>query len=278
MSSLENGIRILQCFSAERSELRVSEVAEHLGLPKSTVSRLMKTLAESGLIEPDPKRRGYGPGILAFELGNYFQKRLKLLDLVDEALSRLVDEYHATGYIGVLNGADIVLIRVRQGSYPVRLVLEPGYRGQAFATTIGRVLMARLPDAEVRALHPDPLSHPEAEYETDIDSLLSDLANIRRDGVAATFNTNFSGFCAIGCAVESADEPQAVAFSLSFPTSAADDEIIKRMKKSMLVEACEIGRRVKDKYWQEFRSVPEFDSKIVAVDGTRYTGRIGSIP
>lgn len=277
MSSLENGIRILQCFSADQVELRVSDVAQSLSLPKSTVSRLMKAMGDAGLLERDPKRRSYGPGVLAFQLGNLYQKQLKVLDLVDEALVRLVDEFHATGYVSVLKGNEIVLIRVRQGSYPVRLILETGYRGQAFATSVGRAPLARLSDEEVRQLHPGPLSHPEAHFETDIDTLIADLHGIRGEGVAETFDTNFTGFGAIGAAIESQSERQAVAFALSFPTSAVNKERIGKMKMRVLAAARYIGRRTGDPYWNAFDRNPDFMQDMLEVNARNHAKRLGSV-
>ena len=277
MSSLENGIRILQCFSTNQVELRVSDVAQSLSLPKSTVSRLMKSMGEAGLLERDPKRRSYGPGILAFQLGNLYQKQIKVLDLIDEALIRLVDEFHATGYTSVLKGNEIVIIRVRQGSYPVRLILETGYRGQAFATSVGRALLARLPDDEVRRLHPDPLRHPEAHLETDIETLIADLNRIRGEGVAETLDTNFTGFGAIAAAIESENERQAVAFSLSFPTSAVSKERIEKMNKRVFEVARDIGRRTNDPYWTAFDRDPEMLREAAGASTKNHAKRFGSV-
>ena len=57
MSSLTSGIDILQCFASERPELRVSDVARRLNMPKSTVTRLLKEMLHHGLVEQDRKTR-----------------------------------------------------------------------------------------------------------------------------------------------------------------------------------------------------------------------------
>ena len=115
MSSLTTAIDILHRFSLERPEIRVSDIARGLEIPKSTVSRLLKEMVRHGLVEQDPNTRRYRPGPLAFRLGSLYQAHFKILDLVEAAVERLVGQFGLTGYIGVLDGADVVILRVRQG-------------------------------------------------------------------------------------------------------------------------------------------------------------------
>lgn len=248
MSSLSNATDLLNCFSAETPELRVSSVARQLGLPKSTVTRLFKEMLRHGLVEQDVDSRAYRPGPLAFRLGGLYQAHLGILDLVEAAVGQLVTEFGLTGYIGVLDRADLVILRVRQGWYPVRIVLEAGYRLPAFTTAIGRALLARLRDAQVTALHP-PLMHLNATGLTlTIDELLRDLAETRRVGWVEAANFTFSGFGAIGVSVERPGQ-QALAFCLSFPTNelfgARRGEMIERLVES----ASAIGARIDDRFW-----------------------------
>ena len=250
MSSLGSALDILRCFSAVAPDLGVTEVAGLLGMPKSSVSRLMKTMGEAGLLEQDDSRRTYRPGVLAFELGNLYQRHLKVLDLVDQSLKALVDSTGLTGYVGVLNEADIILIQVRQGTYPVRLVLEKGYRVPAFVTAMGLALLARLADDEIAALYPSVPHYGETNLTKSFDELIADIRRVRKRGFAQVAGTTFSGFSAIAVAVESSAEMQRLGFSLSFPnaalTRARKDEVAIRM----IEVARQIGARTGDAYWK----------------------------
>ncbi len=192
------------------------------------------------------------PGVLAFQLGNLYQRHLKVLDLIDAALKELVEESGLTGYVGVLNGTDVVIIQVRQGTYPVRLVLEKGYRVPAFVTAIGLALLARLTDEELRRMHPAELRYDETDLTSDIETLLADVRRVRETGFAAVSGTTFVGFGAVGVAVQGRAEMQPMAFSLSFPQMAlsqADRDAMARR----LVETCrQIGIQTGDEYWSRF--------------------------
>ena len=69
MSALTNAIDILRCFSTSRPDLSFADVQVLTGKPKSSTSRLLRSLRDCGLLEQDPHSRRYRPGLLTFELG-----------------------------------------------------------------------------------------------------------------------------------------------------------------------------------------------------------------
>jgi DNA-binding IclR family transcriptional regulator len=251
LSSLGSALAILQCFSAESPHLGIAEVAARLGMPKSSVWRWMRTMADAHLLEQDAVRRTFRPGVLSFQLGNLYQRHLTVLDLVDESLQELVESTGLTGYIGVLNGAELVIIQSRQGAYPVRLVLEKGYRVPAFATAAGLALLSRLDDAAVRRLHPAVLHHGETGFSHTIDDLIAEVRDARERGVVQILGRTFAGFNAIGVAVESGAERQRLGFSLSYPVAALGPDQVESITGCMIDAAIRIGEKTGDRYWEE---------------------------
>lgn len=249
MSSLDKALQILSCFSLERPELGVSEVAQELGMPKSSASRLMKAMAGAGLLDQEKGRRVYVPGIMAFQLGNIYQRHLKILNLVDEAVTDLVERFGLTGYIGVMNGTDVVLIAVRQGNYPIRMVLEKGTRVPAQVTAIGLALLSRRSDAEIRELFPEPVSYEQTNQVTSPEAILSSAARVREAGYATVEGFTFRGFNAIAAAVESISERQLIGFSLSYPQEFLARQDIEEIAQAMLATAHDVGLRTADPYW-----------------------------
>jgi len=250
MSSLTTAIDILQCFSSERPELGVTVVARQLNVPKSTVTRLFKEMLHHGLVEQDAKTRLYRPGPLAFRLGALYQAHLQILDLVEDAVGELVEQFGLTGYIGVLDGTDVVILRVRQGSYPVRFILEPGYRIPAFTTAIGAALLARFDDDTIVAMHPPVLHYETTDFSITIEDLVAELRQARRQGWTEARERTFPGFGAVATAVGAADGQQTLAFCLSYPTNARFDEQRDEMVARLLEKAERIGRGAGDPYWR----------------------------
>jgi DNA-binding IclR family transcriptional regulator len=251
MSSLDNALRILGCFSSERVVLGVTSVAEELDLPKSSVSRLMKAMAEAGLLEQPAGHRGYSPGVLAFRLGNLYQRQHNVPDLVERGVARLVDEFGLTGYIGVLDGTDIVLTGVRQGTYPVRLVLPKGMRIPAHVTAIGLAILAHYPADRVREMFPCEVRYSETGQINSPDEIGTLVADVRERGIAAIQGMTYRGFNAVGAAVGSVEEGQIIGFSLSYPQDVQTDDLVRRMRERMWETAAEIGGRNGDPFWLE---------------------------
>jgi DNA-binding IclR family transcriptional regulator len=249
MSSLETAVTILGCFSSDIRELGVTEVARRLNIPKSTVSRLMKTMASRTLIEQDRKTRRYRVGLLPFRLGQLYQAQVDALDLMEAELVDLVDQTGFTGYLSVLSGSDIVILRVRQGRYPVRMVLEVGYRVPAFATAAGKVLLARHSDAELRGLLPTTLIYQHTEIRKPLAKLLIELAAVRQRLWAEAREETFPGIAAIAAGVGSADHRQPVALSLSFPVTAVSKKSYADIVARVVAAAARIAARTEDPVW-----------------------------
>lgn len=248
MSSLETAVAILRCFSADQPELAVSVVAKQVDIPKSTVSRLMRAMVEQGLMEQDPESRRFRVGVLPFQLGQLYHAHANLLDLVDAETAGLVEETGFTVYIGVLRGADIVILRRRHGGYPVRMVLEPGIQMGAADTAFGKALLARHSDAELRALLPPVLVNERSDTRRPIASFLEELATVRREGWASAQET-FPGITAIGAAVGSGDNQPAVGFALSFPSNAVPAKDQKSMVARVVGYAERIAAKSADPFY-----------------------------
>ncbi len=222
MGTLETALDILDCFHPDSPELAVTEVARRLGIPKSTASRVLKTMAHRGLTEQCQDSKRYSVGPLPLRLGQLYRARTRTLDLVAAAVERLAAETGFTGYVGVLDGADLVILRMTQGRYPVRIVLEPGYRVAAFATAMGLALLARETDAALRTMLPTVMVRAPTGLRKSLAALLKDLAAVRRQGWADVSEATFPGIRAIAAAVGGAQDQHPIGLALSFPVGAAD--------------------------------------------------------
>jgi DNA-binding IclR family transcriptional regulator len=251
MSSLETAVTILRCFSAETPELAVSDVAKRLGVPKSTVSRLMKAMAECDLVEQQEDRGRYRVGLLPFRLGQLYQAHVKVLDMVEAEIATLVETTGFTGYVCVLNGADIIVLRIRHGDYPVRMVFEPGLRIPAFATAVGKALLARQSDDELRALLPPVLAYERTRLRRPIAKFLGELAGVRDRLWAEARQETVQGIGAVACAVGSSERQQPIGFALSFPVNAVSTKNRTEIVEKMVAVAARIAERTGDPIWAD---------------------------
>ncbi|MBY4871099.1 helix-turn-helix domain-containing protein [Burkholderia anthina] len=146
MSSLENTSAIFQLLTRLRRAVTVSDVVQHLDMPKSSASRVLKQMAEQRLLERNPTTLAYGPALMLLELAHMVRASTPLLSMMDKALSGLCEQTGHTGYISVLDEQEVVVLRVHPGIHPLRFVTFPGQRGPAWAGSTGRALLARETD------------------------------------------------------------------------------------------------------------------------------------
>lgn len=246
MSSLANALRLLSNFGPQEPELRVSEVARRLGLPKSSVSRLLNELTEANFVERDRDRR-FRPGPELFRLGSLYSARVPMEDRVDEFCRQLVQQYPATAYVGVLRGADLIVLRRHEGPYPVRFIQDPGSSIPAYATAVGKALLARLPREELEAILPETLVCEPRDVTMTRDAMIAELDEARKLGYARLDNSVL-GVGAIGVAVglsPGRDLGFAICYARETVAAAEQIEIAGALRNA----AESIGRLCHDPFW-----------------------------
>src|SRR5581483_2715741 len=130
-------------------------------MPKSSVSRLLRAMREAGLLT-GAGESGYRLASLVFEIAHAHRQNSVLMDLADRELRAICAATRHTGYISILDGAEVLVLRMFPGREALRVVTPLGSRAAAFATANGRALLARLSDDQVRALHAKRLQPPSA--------------------------------------------------------------------------------------------------------------------
>jgi DNA-binding IclR family transcriptional regulator len=243
MSSLENAIAILGLLTRQRPQLRVGEVCRDLVMPKSSVSRLLRTMAEAGLLERSGEGAGYSVGPRALELGNLYVGRFALIELVDRAIDELVGEFGFTGYAAALSGAEIVLLRVKQGAHPLRYVRQIGARLPADRTAMGLALLSRLSAQELE----EWLGNISAAARRR--AAVSAVKSAPKTGLVTTASVLTPGFTTIAAALVDSHSADALAFALAYPDAAVDRRSRGAMEQRVLEKTETIARQVNDGFW-----------------------------
>jgi len=246
MTILANAADVLRCFTSQRLELTLTDVVALLGTPKSSTSRLLRAMRDAGLLELAPASRRYRPGILLFELGQTYRRASTLLARADDAVARLSRRFGHTGYVSVLDGADVVGVAHHEGTSALRVGTPIGRRLAGFASSTGRSLLARRSDADVRALHPQPLRPVHPASPADIDALLAMLATVRRDGYATSAAEANPGVGAMSVAVGERQTGEEVSLCIVYPLATVSDTEREAMLHALLAEAAEIAALVED--------------------------------
>lgn len=216
--SLATAAAVLHWLKRDRIDVAVGELSTAMGWPKSSTSRLLKDMAELGLLERDPASRRYRPALLMLELGRQYRAGQPLIEAVDAELQELTRK---TGYstgISILDGINIVVLRSRPGTHTLRVVTPPGTRGPAWGNSTGRCLLARLPDEEIiRRFTPFP-SAARPNMPMTIDRLMQLIGRARSQGWEESNDEALPGVGGVSVAI--ADPDGNTAFAPYFAFSA----------------------------------------------------------
>lgn len=157
---LERGLSILTQFSPREPTLGAPELARRLGIPRTTVFRLLQTLESLGFLERVDSDRNYRLGIAVLRLGFEYLSSLELTDFGVPIIERLRDETGLTSHIIIRDMRNIVFVAKAQSNEPIfsSVKVNVGTRLPAHATIHGHVLMGDLSMDDLQALFPEPLT------------------------------------------------------------------------------------------------------------------------
>lgn len=249
MASLESAGVILRLINKLKRPVTVTDLVDHLGMPKSSASRLLRQMTDEGFLERDPHSRAFGPALLFLELSRLVRSTAQLFPLLQKALQGLCMRSGHTGYISVLDGTEVLVLFVQSGTHPLQLMTYPGHRSPAWATSTGRALLALETDDAVRQRFQDPLPAVSGNAPADVDSLITRLAEVRSRRYADALNESIAGVGSVSCAVSDSSTRERLAFCLSFPSADADAARIQSLALDLMTEASVVGRLVGDSSW-----------------------------
>lgn len=233
VQSLARGIAVIRAFDAEHPSLTLSGVAERAGIPRAAARRFLFTLERLGYVRSGGRSFSLTPRVL--ELGFSYLSALSLPEVVQphlERLSHLVDESVSAA---VLDGDHIVYI----ARVPTRRIMSVGItigtRFPAHATSMGRVLLAALPEQDRPAAA--SLASPATGEPVDPDALSDALARVAADGYAVVDGELESGVRSIAAPVRGRDGRVVAAVNVSTARSRVDRDTLDREIRPALLAA-----------------------------------------
>ncbi len=152
LQSVSHALQVLSLFSPTDSQWSVTRVAEILDLGKSTVSRLLATMAQEGFVFKDTETGRYELGLRAYEVGLAYLSGLSLRRVAIPTLEELAFAIHETVYLGVLGDGVAIYIDKILSPLSLRVDSHIGLALPLHATAMGKVLLGAQPDAYVAAL------------------------------------------------------------------------------------------------------------------------------
>ena len=247
VKSLEKGLEMLALFRGAGRTLRVTEVAAELGIPVSTAHRLLRTLIAHSYVRQSRSTRAYLAGPALFDLAQGLAGPSDLAMAAGTELRDLVARTRETAAICVLHDAEAHFPICLDGPEVLRVTLPAHHIAPAHATSGGKLLLAQLPTAELRAVFKSSrLFAYHTRTITTRSALERDLCTIRKRGYAISREEAHQGVCTVATAIRVASGKTVAALSILCPAQrlpqARVASLVAELRRSAGRIAIQLGR------------------------------------
>ena len=180
--SLKNACKVVNLLAKSTTPLSCLEVARFLNLPRTTILRILDTLADEGYLFKQDRR--YNLGEKLAEIAETSLTRLKLFDVVEPALARLTNITGETSHFGLQNGNKIWIARVCESPLPLHAASHSGTLVDAHCSGTGKAILAQLLKTSPEQLKKFKLEKRTKNTLTTFTALQKDLKKILKQGYA----------------------------------------------------------------------------------------------
>ncbi|KAA9025720.1 IclR family transcriptional regulator [Niallia endozanthoxylica] len=244
LSSVKNALRILNSFTMDEPEKKISEIASSLGLNKSTVSRTMATLASEGFVFKDPETKTYRLGFSILTLSGVINSNMDIYRESQPVLNKIVETTGETAHISIFDQLEVVYLQKVECNHPVRYLTHVGKRNPPYCTSSGKVFMAFADDKVVEAIIENGLQKYTKNTITDPDKLKAHLKEIREKGFAYSFEEFSEGVVTIAAPIYDYTGKVIASLSIVGPKQRISQQKIPSFAKKIISSSLEISRNM----------------------------------
>ena len=237
IQSVDRALFLLESIAEAGGETTLTDLSQRTGLNISTCHHLLATLVQRGFAAKVPGKRLYALGARILHLG----QACRQVDLPRRALPYLEAVNRATGetvHLAVVQGDSVVTLAVRETRHAVRV--DTGRIGKIaapHATSVGKAILAWLPDDEMSRIVAGGLKPCTDNTITDFAAFVDDLKRVRRDGYALDREEHLPGVICVGAAIRDQAGTVICGISASTPTQRGTDEHIALMRDEITAAA-----------------------------------------
>lgn len=239
-SSLVRGLEILRLFRPEQPTLSLVEIANQLGVSRTTPFRLLFTLQSLGYLRQNEHTKRYELTPKVLELGFAYLSSLQITEVARPYLEKLRDETGGTAHIGILDDTAVVFVAVQQTRGVSTFHVAVGSRLPAHATAIGKCLLAFQPrESWEELLMVSDLQSYTKDTKTMMTAILKELDMVRKQGYSVSSGEFEVGIRSVAAPIFDETGNIIAAVSVAAPEAILPDDFVTRYVLPTICEAAE---------------------------------------
>jgi len=247
LSSVKKALEVLNFFTVEKFELSLAEISQRMGMHRSSVYRILKTLEAADFLRWDSDRGRYSLSLKILELANRVLGRYDLRTTAGPFMEELATRTGEIIHLSILDGREIVYLEKKGGGQVLTVATKVGGRHPAYASAMGKLLLAFLPEKQLQVVLEETELIPLTSCTiTDAAQLLRKLEKIRRQGYALDNEEAFPGIRCIAAPIRKRSGEVVAAISATVPAQRLGSDRVPELVKLIRETATLISEKVID--------------------------------
>lgn len=241
ISSVKNALIILKLFKKDKNEMGVTEIAEQIGMAKSTVHRLVSTLKKEGFLSKNPRTNQYRLGLSLLTLGGVISMHKEIYRDALPRLNTLVNKINETVHICLLEKDEVVYLYRIEGKNKTKLITNIGHKNHLHCTSEGLAIIAfqsqktidQFLNRALPAYTPSTVTNP-----TQLRKLLSQIC---KDDYVVAKDSYFEGFTGVAAPIRDYTGDVVSSVAVIGPNDRLSEDVYPLMIQEMKAAAEDIS-------------------------------------
>lgn len=242
IESLSRGLAVISTFSESSSPISLTDLSNQLRLSKSTIQRLTYTLQYLGYLDRDGETKKFRLGPKSLSLGFSVMRNLDLGKMAHPFLEETSKEIGETANLAIIDGTEIVYVERIKTQQILNINLQVGSRLPAYCTSMGKAMLAFLPEDRLEALlgkmNLTPLTSSTITHKED---LRKELRKVRTRGFAINNEELSNGLRSVAAPVRNFTGEVIAAVNIAVPSIRVSP---KRLETVLAKKAMETADKI----------------------------------
>jgi len=237
---------ILESVALQKNGVGLTELSREIGMPKSTLFRYLVTLERRGYVSRDRLTGRYELGLELFQLASMAVARHSVREMVLPLMHSLLDRFSETVNLGIMEGGEVLYLEILESPQAMKMSSRVGSRDYAHATSLGKAMLAFLPEGEVEEVVRVHGLPPRTERTiTTLEGLKEELRKVKERGYALDDGENEPTARCVGAPIFNRFGEVAGALSLSGPAHRFSEARIEAMGQALMEATSRISERMR---------------------------------
>ena len=232
--TLQRGLEMLETLSAHPQGIALCDLTRAMGLPRTTAYNLLQTLVYLGYAVPSADGGKYVLSSRTFEIGSVWMRDQDDMPMLREGMRQVQSVLNETVHLGVRSGNEMLYIDKLDSTRAIRMTSRIGTRAPLYCTALGKALLSGMTDEQIRRLYgQEELKAYTAHTITDVDRLLEQIGEVRRNGYAVEREENEPNVCCVAVPLCSAAGEAVYAMSVSAPSFRMEETELRHSEEML---------------------------------------------